>query len=89
MSERFVMLSCVTISLLYCVCHCGLSILNKDGIIIIIRPHRSTTYVDAAYSYQPSSVVCRSVGLSICRFVTLVSPAKTAAPTELPFGLRT
>ena len=27
----------------------------------IIRPHRSTTYVDAAYSYRPSSVVCRSV----------------------------
>jgi len=33
-------------------------------IIIIIRPHRSTTYVDAAYSYRPSSVVCRSVCLS-------------------------
>jgi len=27
----------------------------------IIRPHRSTTYVDAAYSYRPSIVVCRSV----------------------------
>jgi len=39
------------------------------------------TYVDAAYSYRPSSVVCQSV--------TLVSPAKTAAPIELPFGLRT
>jgi len=26
--------------------------------------HRSTTYVDAAYCYRPSSVVCRSVGLS-------------------------
>jgi len=37
--------------------------------------------VDVAYSYRPSSVVCRSV--------TLVSPAKTAAPIELPFGLRT
>ena len=48
---------------------------------LVIRPHRSTTYVDAAYSYRPSSVVCRSV--------TLVSPAKTAAPIELPFGLRT
>jgi len=50
-----------------------------------IRPHRSTMYVDAAYSYRPCSVVCRSVGLS----VTLVSPAKTAAPIELPFWLRT
>jgi len=35
-------------------------------IIIIIRPHRSTTYVDAAYCYRPSRVVCRSVGLSVC-----------------------
>ena len=51
----------------------------------IIGPHRSTTYVDAAYCYRPSSVVCRSVCLS----VTLVSPAKTAAPIKLPFGLRT
>jgi len=31
---------------------------------IIIRPHRSTTYVDAAYCYGLSSVVCPSVGLS-------------------------
>jgi len=30
-------------------------------IIIIIRPHRSTTYVDAAYCYRPSSVACWSV----------------------------
>ena len=27
----------------------------------IIRLHRSTTYVHAAYSYRPSNVVCRSV----------------------------
>jgi len=39
-----------------------------DQFWTIIRPHRSTTYVDAAYCYPPSSVVCR--------FVTLVSPAK-------------
>jgi len=38
-------------------------------------------YVDAAYCYRPSSVVCRSV--------TLVSPAKTAEPVEMPFVLRT
>jgi len=47
----------------------------------IIRPHRITTYEDAAYCYQPSSLVCRSV--------TLVSPAKTAALIEMLFGLRT
>jgi len=28
-------------------------------------------------------------GLSVCPSVTLVSPAKTAAPIEMPFGLRT
>jgi len=32
----------------------------------MLQPHRSTTYVDAAYCYRPSSVVCRSV----CRSVT-------------------
>ena len=34
--------------------------------VCIIRPHRSTTYVDAAYSYRLSSVVRR---LSVCRSV--------------------
>jgi len=29
------------------------------------------------------------VGLSVCLSVTLVSPTKTAAPNEMPFGLRT
>jgi len=33
--------------------------------------------------------VAWSVGLSVCLSVTLVRPAKTAAPIELPFGLRT
>jgi len=62
-----------------------LSLCQDDKIalkrIFVFRPHRSTMYVDAAYCYRPSSVVCRSV--------TLVSPAKTDAPIELPFGLRT
>jgi len=31
--------------------------------------------------------VCQSVCLWVCRSVTLVSPAKTAAPIEMPFGL--
>ena len=39
--------------------------------------------VDAAYCYRPS--IAWSVGLS----VTVVSPAKTAQPIEMPFGLRT
>jgi len=33
--------------------------------------------------------VAWSVGLSVGLSVTLLSPAKTAAPIELPFGLRT
>jgi len=32
----------------------------------IFRLHRSTTYVDAVYCQRPSSVVCLSVGLSVC-----------------------
>jgi len=30
-------------------------------IVIVIRPHRSTMYVDAACCYRPSSVVSQSV----------------------------
>jgi len=52
-------------------------------IIIVVRPHRCATFVDAVYCYWPSSVVCLSVGLS----VTLVSHAKTAEPIEMPFAL--
>jgi len=51
---------------------------------LLFRPHRSTTYVDAAYCYRPSSVVCRSV----CRSATLVSPAKTAEAIDMLFELR-
>ena len=29
----------------------------------------STTYVDAAYCYRPSIMVCRSVNLSVCQLV--------------------
>jgi len=39
----------------------------------IIMPQRSTAYVDAAYRYRPSSVVCLPVlvGLWVCRCVGL------------------
>ena len=52
--------------------------LNINGMVCvsIIRPHRSTTHVDAAYCYRPSSVVCwLSVCLSVGRSITVVSPA--------------
>jgi len=45
----------------------------------IIRPHRSTTYVDTAYCY-------RSVSRSVCR---TSDPAKMAAPIKMLFELRT
>jgi len=41
-----------------------------------------TTCVDAVYCYRPSSVVCRSVCLSVCH----TSPAKMAEPIEMPFA---
>ena len=46
----------------------------------VVRPHRNA-YVDAAYCYRQSSLVCRSV--------MVVSPAKTAEPIEVPSGLWT
>jgi len=49
---------------------------------VYLREGDSTTYVDAAYCYRPSSVVCRSVTL------VSLSPAKTAEPIEMSFGLR-
>ena len=50
---------------------------------VIIRPHRSIMYVDAAYCYRWSSNG-RSVRLS----VTIVSPPKMAEPIEmLGYGL--
>jgi len=42
-------------------------------------------YVDAAYCYRRSSVVC----MSVCQSVTIVSCAQTAEPIEMPFGLWT
>jgi len=59
-----------------------------DWPFVIIRPHRSTTYVDAAYCYRPIEgglLVCLSVGL----FVAIVSPAKTAEPIDFLFELWT
>jgi len=32
---------------------------------LIFRPQHSIMYIDAAYCYRPSSMVCRSVCLSI------------------------
>jgi len=45
----------------------------------LVRPHRSTSYRPIA-CYRRRSVVCRSVGRSVC-----MSPAKTAKKIEMPF----
>jgi len=50
--------------------------------VFIIRPHRSTTYVDAACCYRQSSVVCWSVCHSS-------EPCKMAEPVDKLFALRT
>ena len=48
---------------------CNFSARNLVKVLIlflIILPHRSTAYVDASYSCRPCSLVCGSVGLSVC-----------------------
>jgi len=54
--------------------------LKKD-----VNSHCLTMYIDMAYCYRPSSVVCKSD----CRFVTLVSSAKMTQLIQTPFGFRT
>ena len=56
---------------------------TEHRLVNIIRPHRSTMYVDAAYCYRPSSVV----GRSVCRSVTVVSPATTDELIKMPFRM--
>jgi len=56
--------------------------LDDGGLIDVARPHRSS-YVDAAYCYIRSSVVCRAASASV------VSHAKIAEPTENPFEMWT
>ena len=36
-------------------------LVGKVTELLFFTPHRNTAYVDAAYCYRPSSVVCRSV----------------------------
>jgi len=59
---------------------CSLLLLLLLGRIAVLRTLMRPILTDR---------VAWSVGLSVCRSVTLVSPAKTAATIELPFGLRT
>jgi len=45
--------------------------------------------LDAAYCYRQSTGVAWSIGLFVGLSVTIVSPAKTDEPMEMPFGLWT
>jgi len=53
--------------------------------VLLFRPHRSITYVDAACCYRRSSVVC----LSVCLSVMIMSLAKITELVEMPFRLWT
>ena len=61
---------------------------NINILLIVNRLHRSTTYVDEAYSHRPSSVISRSVWLwlSVCHSS---EPCKMAEPIEMKFQFRT
>jgi len=50
--------------------------------------HRNAAYVDVAIVTDRVawSVGLSDVGPSVCRSVTVVSPAKTVEPIEMPFG---
>jgi len=52
--------------------------LQKTEVVTVTKVRRCGLLL-----HRPSSVVCRSIYLSI----TLVSPAETAEPIEMPFGL--
>jgi len=39
--------------------------MSEMCIIVAVRLHLSTLYIDAACCYQPSSVVCQFVGWSV------------------------
>jgi len=62
---------------------------SHKTVVVVVRPHRRTTYVDTVCCYRRSSVVCLSVYQSVCRSVAIVNPAKTAEPIEMSFGLWT
>ena len=55
---------------------------------VIIREHRSTT-VRPIITDGVAWYICRSICWTVCQSVTIVSPAKTAEPIEMPSGLWT
>jgi len=66
--------------------------LHNDGALPLLLLGRIVvlpTYVDAAYCNRVTDRVACSVGLSVGRSVTLMSPAKTADTIEMPFRSRT
>jgi len=62
MSEHPVLIAAITFSGDDCGKEAGLiqMLIMSPSVVIIIRPHRSTTYVDVASRYRLSSTVCQS-----------------------------
>ena len=61
----------------------------NSGEIVRTNMKRLCGFAALLRRIAPSSVVCRSVCLSLCQSVTLMSPAKTAETIKLPFAFRT
>jgi len=65
--------------------HCWKRVVTLSTASFIKFQAASLYFVDAAYYYRQSGVVCRLVGVS----VTIMSPAKMVEPTMMLFGLFT
>jgi len=59
-----------------------------SGRIAVLRTQMRSIAADRV-AWSASLSVGLSVCLSVCLSVTLMRPAKTAEPIEMPFGLRT
>jgi len=64
---------------------CWIMVMDTRNFCVFFRLQHSCTYVDAAFCHRRSSMACLFVSLS----VTIVSPAKTAEPIEMLFGVCT
>ena len=53
----------------------------------IIRPHRSTAWMQPIVTDEVAWSVCLSVCRSICQSVAIVSIAKTAQPIDVVSGM--
>jgi len=62
---------------------------KQDFLAIIIRSHRSRPTTHVKMRPIVTDRVAWSVGLLVCQCHSIVSPAETAQPIEMPCGLCT